>query len=135
MELQSEPKFRPFKQVWGALHVKNGVLFLESQNYETDDTIWRGVVPDELVHEVLTFIHNDRTGGHVGVENLTCNIRARFYWPGWQRAIKQWCKGCVACAVYKLQGSAPRAPMTSSVTGCPFERIAVDLMGPFTEMG
>ena len=79
VELQSEPKFRPFKQVWGTLHVKNGVLCLESQNYETDGTIWRGVVPDELVHEILTLIHNDRTGGHLGVEKLTSKIRASFY--------------------------------------------------------
>ena len=31
VELQSETKFRPFEQVWGALHVKNGVLYLESK--------------------------------------------------------------------------------------------------------
>lgn len=48
--------------------------------------------------------------------------------------LEQWCKGCMACAAFKLQGPVPRVPMTSSVTGHPFERIAVDLMGPFTEM-
>ena len=34
-----------------------------------------------------------------------------------------------------IQGPVPRTTMTSSVPGCPFERIAVDLIGPLTETG
>ena len=129
-ELVSESIFKPFKQVWGALHLRDGVLCLKSQDYVTDETMWRGVVPEELVNEILTFMHNDKTAGHLGIEKLTGKIRVRFYWPGWQRAIKQWCKTCEACAAYKIKGPSPRAPMTSSVKDRPFERIALD-MGPF----
>lgn len=68
------------------------------------------------------------------VEKVTCKIRAIFYWPGQRKAIKQWCKGCVACDAHKLQGPAPRASMTKSITGCHFERIAVELMGPLQRL-
>ncbi len=95
------------------------------------------MVPEELVNEILTLMHHDKTAGHLGTEKLTGKIRARFYWPGRQRAIKQWCKTCEACAAYKVRGPSSRAPMTGAVTGCPFERITVNLMGPFptTERG
>lgn len=78
-------------------------------------------------------MHNN--SGHLGIEKIQIKskLRARLYWPGWQRTMKQWCKTCSKCC---LQSERPFPQitycMTSSVTGCQFERYAVDLMGPFS---
>lgn len=81
-ELETDPDLKPYKQVWEALHLREGVLCLRSTEYDTNEVIWRSVVPTHLIHEVLSHLHNDKTGGHLGVDKLTAKVRSRFYWPG-----------------------------------------------------
>lgn len=77
-ELETEPDLKPYKQVWGALFVREGVLCLQSTDYDTNEIIWRKVVPLTLVHEILTYLHNDKTAGHLGIDKLTAKVRSRF---------------------------------------------------------
>uniref|UniRef100_A0A3B1K7E5 Integrase catalytic domain-containing protein n=1 Tax=Astyanax mexicanus TaxID=7994 RepID=A0A3B1K7E5_ASTMX len=44
-----------------------------------------------------------------------------------------WCRECTDCASRKTSGPAPRAPLLPSVTSRPYERIALDILGPLPE--
>ena len=60
-------------------------------------------------------------------------MKDRFYWPGWFRDVKQWVAKCVDCASRKTQGKQPCAPLQPSVVSRPFERVALDILGPLPE--
>uniref|UniRef100_A0A671YZ42 Integrase catalytic domain-containing protein n=1 Tax=Sparus aurata TaxID=8175 RepID=A0A671YZ42_SPAAU len=49
------------------------------------------------------------------------------------RYVKAWVKECVDCASRKTQGRQPCAPLQLSVTSRPFERVALDILGPLPE--
>lgn len=57
----------------------------------------------------------------------------KFYWPGWFRDVRQWCRECADCASRKMHGPAPCAPLQSVVTSRPYERVALDILGPLPE--
>lgn len=80
----------------------------------------------------LSQLHNESTGGHLGVQKLRGKVKNRFYWPGWSGDVK-WCLECRECASPKTVGQAPRAPLQPSVTSRPHERVALDIMGPLPE--
>ena len=53
-----------------------------------------------------------------------------LYWPGQHKDIENWCKGCEMCASRKSPSTKRRAPLQSDVTGCPLQRVAMDILGP-----
>uniref|UniRef100_A0A8C0XU21 Integrase catalytic domain-containing protein n=1 Tax=Cyprinus carpio carpio TaxID=630221 RepID=A0A8C0XU21_CYPCA len=57
----------------------------------------------------------------------------RFYWLGWFGDVKRWCRECVDCGSRKAVGKQWRAPLQSVVTSRPYERVAVDILGPLPE--
>ncbi|CAC5393704.1 unnamed protein product [Mytilus coruscus] len=59
-------------------------------------------------------------------------IQDRFYWKGMYSDVEFWCKSCVDCATKKTPKHRPKAPLNPlpAVSG-PFDRVAVDVLGPF----
>ena len=45
--------------------------------------------------------------------------------------IEQWCKSCVDCATKKTPRNLPKAPLQPIPVEGPFDRVAVDVLGPF----
>lgn len=78
-------------------------------------------------------LHSATTGGHLGIQKLQAKVKDRFYWPGWFGDVKRWCRECVDCASRKTQGRTPCAPMNVSTSSRPYERIALDILGPLPE--
>ena len=48
-----------------------------------------------------------------------------------QNDVKSWCAECHTCMKSKRLPINLRSPLQQQISGAPFERIAVDLMGPF----
>ena len=88
------------------------------------------VLPLAIRREVLLSLHNDPSDGHFGQRQTLEKVRNRFYWPGMSRDVEEWCRCCNACATRKTTGRTPRAPLCSSRSGYPMERVALDIMGP-----
>lgn len=86
-----------------------------------------------LVPQVLAQLHNSPTGGHLGVQKLQAKVKDCFYWPGWFSDVQQWCRECVECGSHKEFGQQLCAPLQSSVTSRPYERVALDILGPLPE--
>ena len=73
------------------------------------------------------------SGGHLGGYKTYSKIRELYYWPGMRQHIKLWCLSCEACSRTKGPQRRTRAPLKVYNVGIPWERVAVDLTGPFPE--
>lgn len=128
--LNTYPFLKKFGLVWDQLQVQGQRLVRVLPLKPGLPAKTQIVLPASLVPVVLQQLHNKTTGAHLGVQKLQGKIRDRFYWPGWFKEVQKWCQECFECGSHKQTGVTPRAPMVTSATSCPFERIAVDIMGP-----
>ena len=133
----TDPVIRSLWSQWSRLTVENGVLH---RKWETEDGMTSHlqiVVPKVLVKDVLKALHSQNTSAHLGLEKTLAKIRARFYWYGYQRDTELFCKQCGECAASKAPPYTIRAPLQQDLPSFPWERIAMDIVGPLpvTEEG
>ncbi|XP_041372627.1 uncharacterized protein LOC121385902 [Gigantopelta aegis] len=95
------------------------------------------VVPHSLRREWLRVNHDIPASGHQGVERTKCRMRARYYWYGMSRAVKNVLFTCVQCNRCKKGNRKARSPMKQFHAGVPMERVHLDFLGPLpkTENG
>ena len=122
---------------WNRLQLKNGVLYRQWETENGHGTRLQLVLPRSLVPNVLTALHDAPSAGHLGVAKTVERVRERFYWYGMQHDVEDWCRQCEKCSKRKSPQATARAPLISSCPGYPFERMALDIMGPLptTESG
>lgn len=128
--IQNYPSLKKYATVWDQLKVQDGRLVRVPPQGRSGFVRVQVVLPKSMVPIILGMLHNVPTGGHLGVQKLQRKLRERFYWPGWYKDTERWCKECVDCASCKSVGQAPCAPLVSSVASYPYERIALDIVGP-----
>ena len=88
------------------------------------------VVPKDLRLLILRRLHDDVTGGHLGVLKTLGVIRQRYFWDTLIKDVHKYVNSCVHCQMRK-PGHRIRAPLLPiPVTGL-FDRIAIDFCGPF----
>ena len=92
-------------------------------------TIYRAIVPKRARQRILELAHSTPGGGHFGVQKTVNKLKQRFYWNRMRRDVRDWCKKCPTCNRHKTQ-QQNRAPMQPIYTGEPFERVALDIIGP-----
>ena len=85
------------------------------------------VVPATRIKKVLLEMHNG-SGTHFEINKTLSTVRERFYWVHCREDEESWCKNLCGS-----QGPRTRAngPMQQYNVGSPFERVAVDIAGPF----
>lgn len=88
------------------------------------------IIPNVMRMEIMKSLHDGVGGGHLGVKKMSLKIRDRFYWAGWQKDVELYCIECLTCASRKDPGRKPRAPLISNKSGGPFEKVALDVLGP-----
>ena len=91
------------------------------------------VIPASLRHEVLVACHDHCTASHLGITKTYDKIRARYYWPNMFKDIEHWCNSCVDCAMKKIPRGHRRAPLLPIPVEGAFDRVAMDILGPFPE--
>lgn len=134
-EAQTKVEVRGFLPVWDQLEFERGRL-VRKPPLNTDAALKMQVVlPKVMVPEVLKMLHNSATGGHLGVQKLQAKVKDRFYWPGWFEDVKKWCRECTECASRKSSAPNIRAPLQPSFVSRPFERVALDILGPLPLTG
>lgn len=132
-ETQQNASLKKYSSVWGQLELQDQRLVRVPPPYSNAASKVQVVLPKMLVASVLNQLHSSVTGGHLVIQKLQEKLRDRFYWPGWFADVRQWCRQCVDCASRKTHGKPPCAPMNPSVTSCPHERIALDILRPLPE--
>lgn len=91
------------------------------------------LVPKMFRNTVLQLAHNHLFGAHLGGEKTLQRVLQRFYWLGIRKDVERFCKSCPRC-----QKASPRphlrAPLeVMPIIDVPFERIAMDLVGPLNK--
>jgi hypothetical protein len=116
---------------WENLVFEKGVLFRKW----TDDKSsgFQAVIPLSQRRTVLAFGHDVRSSGHLGLHKTLAKVRSKYYWPGLQRDVRQYVKGCKFCSCRKRPRMKKRAPMQLEPVGLPMARIATDILGPLPE--
>ena len=87
------------------------------------------VLPKGQLHHALRLAHDIPMAGHLGRDRTLDRLRKHFWWPGITHDVAEYCRSCPECQrVSKCGTKAPMVPMP--IIGEPFERIAMDLIGP-----
>ena len=108
--------------------IHEGILcrqFHPSSNLATETQL---VIPDSMKDIMLQQLHNQ--GGHLGIFKTTENIKARFYWPGYEKDTQTWISSCQQCQRHNPPQPDRRAPLGTIKTSHPFEKLSWDIMGP-----
>lgn len=132
-ESQKILNLKRYAFVWDQLEVRGAWLVRIPPAHSDAASRVQVVLPQAMVPKVLEQLHNVSTGGHLGVQKLQGKVKDRFYWPGWFEDVKGWVRGCVDCGSRKSLGKSPCAPLLPSIPSRPFERVALDILGPLPQ--
>jgi hypothetical protein len=99
------PTYKSYWAQWKSLAVRNGILERNWESAKGRSTVAQIVIPRSKVKDVLTELHDGRSGGHVGINKTSNKVRQRFYWLYARADIENWCRQCDTCA-------ASRGPRT-----------------------
>jgi hypothetical protein len=111
--------------------VRNSILERNWKSANGRSTIAQIVIPRSKVKDVLTELHDGPSGGHVGINKTLNKVRQRFYWLQARADIEKWCRQCDTCAASRGPQTRNWGQMHWYNVGAPFERIAIDIAGPF----
>ena len=124
----------PGKDVGGSreeFSIRDGLLYRRVVNLETKQTVWQLVVPKGLQESVLIAAHDGIFGGHMGAGSTFKKIKPFFFWPGYRKDTKDYCRSCSVCQKTYPKGRVPAAPLQKTpLIDTPFSRVAIDLIGP-----
>uniref|UniRef100_A0A1B0GHP0 RNA-directed DNA polymerase n=2 Tax=Lutzomyia longipalpis TaxID=7200 RepID=A0A1B0GHP0_LUTLO len=122
------------KHLWaklGSLEISDsGILYFRRQE-QNESSRPLVVVPRAIVPEILCEVHDAPAGGHLGIKRTLKRVRERFYWPFHTRDVRDFVATCQKCGEKKGPQRKTRGQLSPTAIGCPFERIAVDITGPF----
>ena len=127
------PAVKTYWAQWNSLLLVDDLLQRHIEDPDGSNARNQIVIPRSRVPEVLREVHNGVTGGHLGVTKTLSKLRERFYWANCKDDVKDWCRKCVMCAASNGPQRRGKAPMRQYNVGSPFERIAIDVAGPFPE--
>lgn len=116
---------------WESLVMHNRVLCRKWESVNGKDAHLQVVVPRKRVSDVLRFFHDGASGGHLGVKRTLMKIRQRFYWINCREDVEAWCRRCTSCSSVKGPHTRSRGALKVYNVGAPWERIALDVAGPF----
>ncbi|UYV63913.1 K02A2.6-like [Cordylochernes scorpioides] len=125
------PALKALWAQWDSLRVENGLLKRVWESADGRSTKMQLVVPEVKIPCVLREVHSGASGSHFGVTKTLRKVRERFYWVYCREDVENWCRRCTTCAASKGPQTRSRGKMREYNVGAPFERIAIDVAGPF----
>ena len=123
---------RAYWKDFGALELRAGVLCRKYYLPQSEHV--QVIVPEELRGDICTQVHEQ---GHFGQQRTQAAIQARYYWPQWRTDVKRTVSQCIPCNQRKGPQQRARMPCKKYIPGEPWQRIAIDMLGPLplTERG
>jgi hypothetical protein len=85
------------------------------------------LLPKHLTDQVVMQYH---IGGHFGIARTQELIGRRFFWPRWKSDVTKCVGTCLPCLQRKGPGVRVRPPMKKYLSSEPFQRVAIDILGP-----
>lgn len=91
------------------------------------------VIPKITIPEILEIYHSHQMSVHISRDRLYALLRKRYYWPYMFKDVNEWIAACPQCSKVKTSKPKSHGLLQPIVTRQPFEKIAIDIMGPLTE--
>lgn len=92
------------------------------------------VLPACLREEVLHSMHDAKWAGHFGQHHTLHRISKSYWWPGMSKDVLEHVRACTACQTRNFSPHMRvRMPIVDDKVPRLFERISVDIQGPFTK--
>ena len=88
------------------------------------------VLPYNCQKTVLQLAHDIPLAGHLGRDKTAGRILQRFYWPTLYRDVAEFCRSCGACQKTAQNRGKPAPLIPLPIIDVPFQRIAMDIVGP-----
>jgi hypothetical protein len=114
-----------------SFYLKDGILF---RCYEKSRKVLHQiVVPQRLRASVLTTAHDQLLAAHCGTRRTLSRILSKFFWPGVSADVTGYVQTCDICQKTVAKGKVFPVPLaTMPRISAPFERVAIDLVGPLS---
>lgn len=90
---------------------------------------WKLVIPKNQIPDVLREVHDG--AAHFGVEKTYARLANLYYFPGMWNKVNQYVRSCRSCQEVKTPPLKPPGLMHSASSEKPWQRIYMDLMGPY----
>lgn len=87
----------------------------------------------EEINRVLREFHKNPLGGHQGVKRMMSKIKNRFIFDKMKQIITEFVTNCEDCQKNKFSITHKMPMKITSTARKPFERIAIDVVGPLPE--
>ena len=104
------------------LIIKNGLLYRQSKQGPTEETVFQFVVPQ--IHRSVAMDGCHREVVHQGQQRSLSLMKERFWWPGMARDLRNCIKKCGHCK--KFEAAPPITPMKPLTCSGPGELLHVD---------
>ena len=117
------------------MKVKNGILYrvVMKPQGQVFGEVSQIMVPQCLKERVLQLGHESLMGGHMGMARTEERIVSVFWWKGVSADVQRYVKSCDVCQRMVHKGRVSRVNLGKMpIISEPFERVAVDLVGPLT---
>ena len=102
--------------------MKNGLLYRQSKQGPTEETVFQFIVPQ--IHRSVALDGCHREAAHQGQQHSQSLMKERFWWPGMARDLRNCIKKCGHCK--KFEAAPPIAPMKPLTCSGPGELLHVD---------
>lgn len=89
-------------------------------------------IPDEYKTLILRSCHDEATSGHLGIQRTLQKIAKRFFWHDMAQDVTNYVRACRQCQTRKTPKLAPAGTLQCIKVTRPFQKIGIDLLGPFT---
>ena len=123
--------YKSYWAQWKSLAVRDGILIRYWESTDGRKKTVQIIVPRSKVKEVLEEMHGGSSGGHLGANKTLDKVRQRYYWLNLRADVERWCQQCDTCTASRGPRTRSRGLMQQYNVGAPFERIAIDVAGPF----
>ncbi|XP_036066885.1 uncharacterized protein LOC112138883 isoform X2 [Oryzias melastigma] len=97
---------------------------------DNQDDYARLVVPQQLPEQVLHLGHSIPWAGHLGTRKTLDRVASRFYWPGLNTDVQNFCQSCSVCQLASDKNVPKYLLQPLPIIDVPFSRIAMDIVGP-----
>ena len=104
------------------LIMKNGLLYRQSKQGPTQETVFQFVVPQIHRNAALDGCHHE--AAHQGQSRSLSLMQERFWWPGMARDLRNCIRKCGRCK--KFEAAPPIAPLKPLACSGPGELLHVD---------
>ena len=109
---------------------EDGLIFKTKCQPEFDTESRQLVLPSSFQEQAPRTAHQGPMAAHLGQKKTLQRLRQCVYWPGMFVDVQKMCRACPDCqrSVRVLKPKAPLVPVP--IIDIPFERIAMDIIGP-----